>query len=69
MTATERMEKWIDADRGWRKVGEIRAGLCAQFEVYLIFWNEADGKKQVSGQGSSIDVAIHAALDAAGAAK
>ena len=65
MTATERLERWIDADRGWRKVGEIRAGICTQFDVYLIFWNEADGKKHVSGQGGTMNAAIHAALDAA----
>lgn len=65
-TANERLARWIKGDLDMRSVKTMRAGQQKPFEVELRdYMRESD----IAGEGETLDAAIHAALDAAGAEK
>lgn len=64
-SATARLERWLRSQRGsyvsWMSVGADTVSV--ELKYYAASW------KKAAGTGATLDAAIHAALDAAGAAK
>jgi hypothetical protein len=68
MSATERLGTWLSCDAGFRCMKWLGLGDNGGFKVELLFWCGLV-KKVPIGEADTIDAAIHAALDAAGAAR